>query len=82
MIGSPAYLGDVEGVDKNGGHDGSAGRHQSPLGESGESPGLAPSLAGSEAGEGTRSSYLFDLELGEGDGVVGETEGSKYWPPG
>jgi hypothetical protein len=45
-IGSPTYLGDVEGVDGNGGHDGGAGRHQSPLGESGESPSLTPWLAG------------------------------------
>jgi hypothetical protein len=44
-IGSPTYLGDVEGVDGNGGHDGGAGRHQSPLGESGESPSLTPWLA-------------------------------------
>jgi hypothetical protein len=43
-IGSPTYLGDVEGVDGNGGHDGGVGRHQSPLGESGESPSLTPWL--------------------------------------
>jgi hypothetical protein len=40
------YLGDVDGVDENGRHDGGVGRHQCPLGESGESPSLAPWLAG------------------------------------